>query len=190
MAGAVPEYRQRFAGLLDGAMAPARAPVPDDLAARSKNLKASAYFLDATLAGVCRLGAGDWHGGEPPAHTHAFVFLVEFGREPQAGEPGADWIRGTNVARTDLRCTELAVVIAGYVRALGWAARGHVAGDAQVDIEQLAQRAGVVLAKGGVLAMPYSRRGFRLGVVTTDYPLGVDLPIAPGVSLDWPDESA
>lgn len=92
---------------------PARAPVPDDPALRSKNLKATAYFLDATLAGVCRLGAGDWQVGEPPAHTHAFVFLIEFGREPAAGEPGGDWIRGSNVARTDLRCAELAVVIAG-----------------------------------------------------------------------------
>ena len=190
VANAVPEYRQLFASFLDGAQAPARAPVPDDPAVRSKNLKATAYFLDATLAGVCRLGAGDWHGAKPPAHTHAFVFLIEFGREPAAGEPGGDWIRGSNVARTDLRCAELAVVIAGYVRALGWAARGHVAGDAHVDIEQLAQRAGVVLAKDGVLAMPYSQRGFRLGVVTTDYPIDVDLPIAAGASLDWPDESA
>ena len=91
--GAVPEYRELFASYLDGAVAPARAPVPDDPAARSKNLKACAYFLDATLAGVCLLEAGDWSGAEPPAQTHAFVFLIEFGREPKAGEPGAEWIR-------------------------------------------------------------------------------------------------
>jgi len=190
IAGAVPDYRELFASHLDGAVAPARAPVPDDPAARSKNLKASAYFLDATLAGVCRLEAGDWSDGGPPAHTHAFVFLIEFGREPEAGEPGAEWIRGTNVARTDLRIAELAVVIAGYVRALGWAARGHTADGMQVDIGRLAQRAGIVKAVDGVLAMPFSKRGFRLGLVTTDYPLEVDLPIAPGASLDWPDESA
>jgi len=198
VAGAVPEYRALFASHLDGTVAPGRAPVPDDPAARSKNLKATAYFLDATLAGVCRLAADDWSGDKPPAHTHAFVFLVEFGREPKTGEPGAEWIRGTNVARTDLRCAELAVVIAGYVRALGWSARGHAAGDAAVetqvethiDIERLAQRAGVVKAVEGVLAMPFSKRGFRLGVVTTDYPLEVDLPIALSASLDWPDESA
>lgn len=137
----------------------------------------------------------DWglaigRSASPSAHTHAFVFLIEFGREPAAGEPGADWIRGSNAARTDLRCAELAVVIAGCVRALGWAARGPVGGDAHVDIEQLAQRAGVVLAKDGVLAMPFSQRGFRLGVVTTDYPHDVDPPITSGASLDWPDESA
>jgi len=71
MAGAVPEYRPLFDNHLDGAVASARAPVPGDPAARSKNLKATAYFLDATLAGVCRLEAGDWPGGEPLAHPRS-----------------------------------------------------------------------------------------------------------------------
>lgn len=190
IAGAVPEYRELFARFLDGAVAPARAPVPDDLAARTRNLKASAYFLDATLAGACVLEPGDWTLPGHPPHTHAFVFLVEFGREPAPGEPGAEWIRGTNAARTDLRCAEVAVVIAGYIRALGWPARGHVAGDAGVDLERLAQRAGVAKGVDGVLAMPFSRRGFRIGVVTTDYALEPDLPIAPDASLDWPDADA
>ena len=43
MAGTVPEYAELCASYLDGAVAPARAPVPDDLATRSKNLKATAY---------------------------------------------------------------------------------------------------------------------------------------------------
>jgi len=107
------------------------------------------------------------------------------------GEPGADWLRGTNAARTDLRCAELAVVLAGYIRALGWPARGHVHGSTQVDLAALAQRAGVAVAQaGGVLAMPFLRRGFRIAVVTTSYPLATDLPIAPGASLDWPDADA
>jgi ferredoxin len=190
IAAAVPEYRELFAKYLDGPVAPARAPVPDDVAARARNLKASAYFLDATLAGVCALEAEDWLAAERPAHSHAFVFLVEFGREPKPGEPGADWIRGTSAARTDLRCAEVAVVLAGYIRALGWSARGHVAGDSAVALERLAQKAGVAKAEGGVLAMPFSKRGFRIGVVTTDYALACDLPIAPEASLDWPDAAA
>jgi len=202
MAGAVPGYRELSARFLDGAAEPDRAPVPDDLAARPKNLKASAYFLHATLAGVRRLQAVDWTGAEPPTDTHAFVFLIEFGREPKASGPGAERIRGSNVARTDPRCTEMVVVMAGYVRALGWSARGHFAGDAQVqtraesqadtqvDIDRMAQRAGLVKALSGVLAMPFSKRGFRRGVVTADYPLEAELPIAPDASLDWPDESA
>jgi ferredoxin len=212
IARALPEYLELFARHLDGPIAPARAPVPDDLLQRARNLEASAYFLDATIAGVCELETADWltPGASGAAdldscaagrHTHAFVFLVEFGREPAPGEPGAAWILGTNAARTDLRCAEVAVVIAGYLRALGWSARGHVAGHAGVHLERLAQKAGIakVLAEARAsaaearhetaapLEMPFTKGGFRLGVVTTDYAMAIDHPIAPDASLDWPD---
>lgn len=183
IAAAIPEYRELFRQYLDGEVASSRAPVPDDLVRRAQNLKASAYFLDVTLAGTCRIEPGDWIGGERPAHTHAFVFLVEFGREARKGEAGEDWIRGTNAARTDLRCAEVAVVMAGYIRALGWRARGHVDGDTLISIERLAQRAGLAIAVDGVLKAPFLGRGFRLGVITTDYEFEPDLPLA---SIDWP----
>jgi len=181
------EYQDLCVRYFDGEVAPARAPVPDDPLARACNLKASAYFLDATLAGVCRIDASDWLAAEHPAHTHAFVFLVEFGREPKPGEPGAPWILGTNAARTDVRCAEVAVVLAGYIRVLGWPARGHVAGDTLVSIERLAQRAGMAKDSGGTLKAPLIGRGFRLGVVTTTYEMAPDLPLA---SLGWPSVDA
>lgn len=184
---ALPEYRELCEKFLEGAPFAARAPVPDDPLVRARNLKASAYFLDATLAGVCRIEAGDWSKDEHPAHTHAFVFLVEFGREPGAGEPGDAWIRGTNGARTDLRCAELAVVLAGYLRTLGWSARGHVAANTAVCIERLAQRAGVAKDVAGTLKAPFLEKGFRLGVVTTDFEMARDAPLA---SLEWPGADA
>jgi ferredoxin len=212
IAQALPEYLELFARHRDGPVASARAPVPDDLLERARNLKASAHFLDATLAGVCELAPDDWleptqavADADPPysraSHTHAFVFLVEFGREPQAHEAGAEWMLGTNAARTDLRCAEVAVVLAGYLRALGWSARGHVAGHTGVHLERLAQKAGIVkaLAAPGTsaaaageraeaaLTMPFTKGRFRLGVVTTDYAMAIDQPIAPEASLDWPD---
>ncbi|MGQ0655936.1 MAG: Fe-S protein, partial [Betaproteobacteria bacterium] len=113
---ALEEYRELCARYLDGEVAAARAPVPEDPRARSRNLTASAYFLDATLAGACRIEEGDWTATSHPDHTHALVLLVEFGREPRPGEPGADWILGTNALRTDVRCAEVAVVLAGYLR--------------------------------------------------------------------------
>jgi hypothetical protein len=90
----LPEYRTLCETHLDGAPAAARAPLPDDLLARARNLKASAYFLDATLAGACRIEPSDWAAAEHPAHTHAFVFLLEFSRETQPGEAGDEWMRG------------------------------------------------------------------------------------------------
>jgi ferredoxin len=184
---AIPEYRDLCIKFVDGEVAPKRAPVPDDSLTRARNLKASAYFLDATLASVCRIDDSDWLGQQHPPHTHAFVFLLEFGREPKSGEPGAQWICGTNAARTDVRCAEVAVVLAGYLRTLGWSARGHIAGETLVSIERLAQRAGVAKDVGGVLKAPLIQRGFRLGIVTTDFEMAADLPLA---SLDWPSADA
>jgi len=184
---AIPEYRDLCIKFFDGEVAPKRAPVPDDPLTRARNLKASAYFLDATLAGVCKIESSDWTAEQHPMHTHAFVFLVEFGREPKPGEPGADWIRGTNAARTDVRCAEVAVVLAGYLRTLGWAARGHIVGETLISIERLAQRAGVAKEVNGTLKAPLMQRGFRLGVVTTDFEMAADLPLA---SLDWPSADA
>ncbi len=190
LAHAVPEYRDLVARFVDGPVAPARAPVPDDLQARAANLKASAYFLDATLAGCCALEPADGHAGAAPPHTHAIVFAVEFSREPLAGEPGERWLQGSQAARTDLRAAEVAVVLAGYLRALGWPARAQVEGDTQVDLARLAQRAGIAKAVNGTLALPFLQRGFRLAAVTTDYELAADLPLAPEASLAWPDAAA
>ncbi len=186
----LPEYRALFAPLLQGPVAPARAPVPEDPALRAQHLKATAYFLDATLAGVTALQAQDWTGAEQARHSHAFVFLVEFSRQADAADAGADWLQGANAARTDLRVAEAAVVVAGYLRTLGFQARGHVAGDTLVDLEVLAQRAGVARAVSGKLVMPMSNRGFRIGVVSTDMNLAVDLPLAPEAPLGWPDSDA
>ena len=211
VSGSIPEYRRLISPLLDGPAAAARAPIPDDLLQRQQHRKAAAYFLDATLAGVCRLQPGEAavigqpasdagmsspvaapaNVDEPVAHpTHAFVFLIEFGREPAEGEPGDAWIRGSNAERTDLRCAEVAAVLAGYLRSLGWHARGHVQGDTALDLAALAQRAGVAKAVDGVLRMPFSQRGFRIGVVTTDLDIACDDPIAPDESLVWPDDDA
>ncbi|RJF95195.1 4Fe-4S dicluster domain-containing protein [Noviherbaspirillum saxi] len=186
---AIPEYLELFRTYLDGAPAPSRAPVPDDVAARANNLKASAYFLDATIGGVCVLQDSDWLVAERPRHTHAFVYLIEFEREPAVGEPGDKWIRGSNAARGDLRATELAVILSGYLRAMGFAARGHAANTTLVDIEKLAVRAGVVRAQDGMLQAPYLKGGFRLGVVTTDYAMACDAPLAPEGVLEPSDPS-
>jgi len=182
-------YQTLFEQYLDGEKANACAPLPENLSVRSKNLKASAYFLDATLAGVCAIEATDFLS-DAPMHTHALMILVEFSREPKSAEPGANWLHGSNKARTDARATEVAVVLAGYIRALGYSARGHVAGNTLLNLEALAQRAGIVQAENGLLKMPFLKSGFALAAISTDLPLEIDLPIAADASLDWPDSDA
>ena len=210
VAAAIPAYRELLLGCLAGAVAPRSVAVPGDARVRADNLKASAYFLEATLAGVCSLASHDWTAADAEPHTHAFVFLVEFGREPAPEAPGAAWIAGSNADWTDLRCAEIAAVLAGYLRALGYAARGHVAGATTVAIERLAQRAGVARAVAGVeahhgeapgnhagagagpavLRVPMIGAGFRIGVLTTDYAMACDLPLAADAPLGFPDAHA
>jgi len=187
---ALSAYQALFEKYLEGETAIARAPLPDELSLRSKNLKACAYFLDATLAGVCAIDASDGSPESPQKHTHALIFLIEFSREPKSNEPGAAWIHGSNKARTDARATEVAVVLAGYVRAMGYNARGHVTGNTHLNLEALAQRAGIARCENGVLKMPFLQSGFAIAAVSTDLPLEVDLPIATYASLDWPDSDA
>jgi ferredoxin len=179
------EYFSLFRTHLVGPVAPARAPIPEDLALRAANLKASAYFLDASIVGGCRLESADWlaAAGAEIGHTHALVFLVEFGREPRAGDPGQAWISGCNTARTDLRATEVAAVLSGYLRRMGFSATGHAAGSTRVDLARLAQRAGVARAEGDALRAPYINRGFSLAAVTTDFAFESDLPLDPSAPL-------
>ena len=186
---ALATYQTLFEQYLGGETANARAPLPEDLSVRSKNLKASAYFLDATLAGVCAVDSIDFVTNAPE-HTHALIFLIEFSREPKSDEPGASWIHGSNKARTDARASEVAVVLAGYVRALGYSARGHVAGNTLLNLEALSQRAGIARSENGLLKMPFLNCGFALAAVSTNLPLEIDLPIASNASLDWPDSNA
>ncbi len=195
VAHAMPEYLELFTNTFDppaqpveqsspgpGRMpylpqAPALAPVSDDPQVRADNLKASAYFIDATMTGICRIEASDWLSDEHPEHSHAFVILVEFGREPNAGEPGFEWTRGSQAARGDVRAAELSSVIAGYVRQLGYSARAHVPENTQIGIENLVVRAGLALPRRGTLEAPFIGKRFRAGVVTTDYEMAVDMPL-------------
>jgi reductive dehalogenase len=178
------EYSSLFSTLLEGDVAPEPAPVPDDPRRRAENLKASAYFLDATLAACCAIEKGDWLHEVHPSYTHALVFLLEFGREPKEGEPGSQWIRGTNIARTDVRASEIAAILAGYVRWLGYDAIGHYSGQSLVRLDRLAIRAGLARPDAdGILRAPFLERGFRVGVVTTSYPLELDQPLAADADL-------
>ena len=179
VAHAFPEYQKLFASFFDGKIAPAKAPIPDDPVVRADNLKAAAYFLDVAQAATCEIPADAWLAGDPPGHTHALVFLVEFGREPLRGDPGEAWIRGSQVARGDLRAAEVAVVMAGYLRNMGYSARGHVTGTTLVDIARLAVQAGLARVENGVLVNPYLGKRFRAAVVTTDFPVAADAPLAP-----------
>ncbi|NNF78468.1 MAG: NAD-binding oxidoreductase, partial [Rhizobiales bacterium] len=112
-------------------------------------------------------------------HSHAIVFLYEFPREPKPGEPGAGWIEGAQSARACLRASETAVVIASYLRLLGYGARAHTGTSSDVDLGKLTVAAGLAVAHEGKLTNPYVGARFGVAAVTTDLVIAPDLPLVP-----------
>lgn len=112
-------------------------------------------------------------------HTHAIVFLYENPRDPDVDEVGADWIQSAQAHRAGLLSAETAIVIANYIRLLGFPARGHTVSSSDVDLNKLAVAAGLATVEDGSLTHPYIGTRFGLAAVTTSFVLAPDQPLAP-----------
>ncbi len=110
-------------------------------------------------------------------HTHALVLLYEHPRDPSPDEPGADWLEDAQAARASLRANETAVVIANYLRLLGYESRSHSSTTSDVDLHQLTVAAGLASIEEGQLSNPYIGDRFGVAVVTTTFQLAVDGPL-------------
>lgn len=99
---------------------PVRNPEIDRLAhgLRTRQTKTLASGIDLIMADLKESMEA------PPStirdHTHAIVFLYDMPRDPHSDEPGIDWLEDAQAHRTCLRATETAVVLANYIRLLGW----------------------------------------------------------------------
>lgn len=121
--------------------------------------------------------------GSIDGHTHSIVILNEYPRDPQADEAGCGWIDQAQRQRACLRSTETACVIATYLRLLGYEARAHSGTTTDVDLNQLTVAAGLASLEtsNGVrgLVNPYIEERFEVAVVTTNFALALDRPLAP-----------
>lgn len=119
-------------------------------------------------------------------HTHALVFLHDLPRDPRPAEPGAEWITGAQAERACLRGAEVGVIIANYIRLLGWEARAHTLCATDVDLNQLAVAAGLAEVEGENLSNPYLGRRFGVTAITTTFDFEPDKPLAPrGLADKW-----
>jgi reductive dehalogenase len=127
--------------------------------------------------------------GAPPTdiarQDHCIVFLVEHWRDPRRDEPGSDWIMDAQDHRACLRSSETAVVIAGYIRLLGFNARAHTATSSDVDLTRLAVAAGLLAPRPEGVEAPWLGNGYGLAAVTTDMALAHDAPLRPMASQPW-----
>ncbi|WP_425418323.1 2Fe-2S iron-sulfur cluster-binding protein [Oricola indica] len=118
-------------------------------------------------------------------HSHAIVFLYEYPRDPKPDEPGADWIMDAQAERACLRASETAVVIANYIRLLGFDAKAHTGTSSDVDLNRLAVAAGLASVEDGELANPYVGSRFGVAAITTEMEIAADLPLAPLAEQPW-----
>jgi ferredoxin len=174
-------YRDIFARYAVDAPATQRAPVPDDLARRTVDIKGYGYFMNASQMAVCRIPDSAWlDGAEAQPHGFAVVVLVEHGRVPEEGNPARAWVRPAVTPVADMRAGEIAMCIARHIRLLGFEATAHVPGHGRLDADRLAVLAGLAVRDGEALRNPFIDRGFSLAVVSTAYDLETDRPLAAG----------
>ena len=176
--GVAEAYQRLFSQFKEGKAAAQTAPLPEDLGPRAVDLKGAAYFLDASMAGICEIPATAWL--RPPEDTiqrHALVILLEHARLPEQTNIAFSWIGGSAASLHHLRITEIATCIAGHVRNMGFDARVHVAGDPEIDIEKLGVLAGLVVRTGDVVSAPFIGREFSLAVISMAYEVAIDAPL-------------
>ena len=160
-----------------------RAPVPDDLTRRAREIKGAAYYLDAAHVGICELPDCAWFAPQDTAHRHAIVLLAGYGRRVEAGNPAADWLEGAEHDIAHLRATEIGVCLAGHLHALGFNATLHDEYSEALCVDTLALAAGVAQPSDAGIASPFIGRQFAAVAITTDYALAADLPLAPDARL-------
>ena len=112
-------------------------------------------------------------------HSRSVVFLYDMSRDPKEDEDGCEWLADAQEHRACLRASETAVVLANYIRLLGWDAKAHTGTSSDVDLNQLVVAAGLATVEDGKLVNPYLGDRFGVAVVTTDFDLTMDQPLAP-----------
>jgi reductive dehalogenase len=141
--------------------------------------KSFAAGMDMILADVTE-SARTTHG-PITHHTRAIVILVEYPRDPRPGEPGSEWIVGTQAQRAAVLTAQTAVLLSTYLRMLGFEARAHTATCAEVCLNKLAIAAGLAHED---LTNPYLGRRYGLAAVTTTFAMVPDAPLAPQAQQD------
>ena len=126
-------------------------------------------------------------------HKRALTFIYEYRRDPYDQEPGTEWLEDAQAHRACLLSAETAIVIANYIRLLGYDAKAHTMAASDICLQKAAIACGVAVPDNQQLFAPWLGSRFGMAVVTTSMELACDKPLAPfdqqprGVlsGLDW-----
>ena len=108
-------------------------------------------------------------------HRWAFAFTVEMNHRRVSHAPRAPVVEES--ARQYVEGAKIALIVASWIRRLGYPARAHTDGNYRVVAPLVARDAGLgEIGRIGLLMTPRLGPRVRLGVVTTDLPLVADPP--------------
>jgi len=186
LSGALVSMQDHLKALVDGPLAPEKAPLPDDPEKMSVHIKEVAYFLRADLVGICELPpyavySHSMETGEPIELNHKYAIAIVIDQDWKTAEAfnGHDWISNSMSFRAYTASGFIACILADYIRRLGYPARAHHARNYQVVVPPILLWAGIgeMCRIGDIVLNPFLGPRFKAAVVTTDLPLAPDKPI-------------
>jgi reductive dehalogenase len=189
--------------LVSGKPSPEKLSIPDP-AQMSQHIKDCAYFLRADEVGIGKMPPYAYYSYRNPSQDDLFkddlsksipvteslpyviTFVVDQHLETMLGSTGYDGISAGQSFRSYHASAVIAVILASYIRNLGYNARAQHAGNFELVLGPclIASGLGELSRTGDCTIHP--RLGFRHkgGAVTTDLPLVPDNPIDFGL-LDF-----
>jgi reductive dehalogenase len=184
------ELESFLANHVDGNINPVKTVISTNDAV--KLIKEKANHLGAAGVGIAELdqrwvysnvgrGPGKWGDEINLKHKYAICFTVEMDHCKVAKAPQYDVIEES--ANQYINAQKISIILANFIRELGYSARAHVSGsNYQVIMSAVAYFAGLgELGRHGYLISKKFGARVRLGAVTTDLPLISDKPIKLGV---------
>ena len=172
--------------VVDGAILPKAAPLTEDPQTNSQHIKETAYFLRADMVGICELPTYAIYSQRAPDgeqvilnHKYAIAVLVDQDYRTAKASTGSDWINNAMSFRAYSASAYIAVMLAAYIRELGYPARAHHAMNYQVIVPPILVWAGLgeMSRLGDSVVNPFLGARFKAAIVTTNMPLMPDKPI-------------
>jgi reductive dehalogenase len=186
LSGVLMDMGRKLAKMVDGEVAPKRAPGTDYPLANAQHIKETAYFLRADLVGICELPpysvfTHDRYTNEPIKchHKYAIGILVDQNWRTAAAFNGHDWISNSMSFMSYTISGFIACNLAEYIRRLGYPALANHAMNYSVAVPPILLWAGLgeMCRIGDMVLNPFLGPRFKAAVVTTDMPLAIDKPI-------------
>jgi reductive dehalogenase len=192
VSGALAWMRNNMRPFVDGIVASTHAPIPGDPAALTRHIKETAYFLRADAVGVCELPRYAVYShkfdfmnpdaGEIPVelnHKYAIAVLIDQDYRTSCATSGSDWISNAMSMMSYATSGFVAIILAEYIRRLGYPARAHYAPFYDVVVPPILLLAGLgeMSRIGDCVLHPFLGPRFKAAVVTTDLPVLPDKPI-------------